>query len=203
MTDATPRRPAALRSREALLAAAHRTLAANPHASLTEVAADAGVGRATLYRHFPTRKHLIDTLVDAWRLDIETAYRGIDSAGTGADAVVAMTAATIGVMYRHRGVWANPDVQDRRHAVTPKATITDRWRVEIARGIADGTIRADLPVEWLMRGAFATVTAAVDGVADGTFTLDDAARFGASIVITGLSDPAQQPARRLQKRRRD
>ncbi|MEM7349156.1 MAG: helix-turn-helix domain-containing protein [Acidobacteriota bacterium] len=49
-------------SREALLAAATRILAANPGASLGDVAARAGVGRATLYRQFRSRDELIREL---------------------------------------------------------------------------------------------------------------------------------------------
>ena len=44
-----------LRNHAALLDAAAAVLAVDPSASLAEVAARAGLGRATLYRHFPTR----------------------------------------------------------------------------------------------------------------------------------------------------
>lgn len=49
----------ALRSRNALLEAGIEMLLANPKASLSEIALKAGVGRATLYRHFETREQLI------------------------------------------------------------------------------------------------------------------------------------------------
>ncbi|WDD97543.1 TetR/AcrR family transcriptional regulator [Thalassomonas actiniarum] len=54
--------PRANRSRQALLSAGIEVFLVNPHASLTEVAAFAGVGRATLYRHFETREQLIQEL---------------------------------------------------------------------------------------------------------------------------------------------
>lgn len=50
------------KARRALLDSATVLLAANPGASFIEVAQAAGVGRATLYRHFPTREDLIRTL---------------------------------------------------------------------------------------------------------------------------------------------
>lgn len=56
MRDSDPR---ASRSRNALLSAATDVLIRNPDASLSEIAAQAGVGRATLYRHFQTREHLL------------------------------------------------------------------------------------------------------------------------------------------------
>lgn len=48
----------ALRNRAALLDAAADVLAVAPHASLSEVATRAGLGRATLYRHFENRDAL-------------------------------------------------------------------------------------------------------------------------------------------------
>ncbi len=47
------------RSRESLLDAALGLLAENPSASLRDVAERAGVGRATLYRHFASREGLV------------------------------------------------------------------------------------------------------------------------------------------------
>ena len=49
----------AVRSRKALLNSAVELLLQNPLASLSQIAAHAGVGRATLYRQFETREQLI------------------------------------------------------------------------------------------------------------------------------------------------
>jgi AcrR family transcriptional regulator len=48
--------------RQAIQAAARRTLAADPAAPLAAVAAEAGVSRATLYRYFPSRASLLDAV---------------------------------------------------------------------------------------------------------------------------------------------
>jgi len=52
----------AIRSRKALLDAGIELLLQNPSASLTEIAAHAGVGRATLYRQFDSREQLVQAL---------------------------------------------------------------------------------------------------------------------------------------------
>ena len=65
MTEAeTPsRRSDATRNREQLLAVATRVIAsADGTPSMRAIAAEAGVGIATLYRHFPTRESLVDAV---------------------------------------------------------------------------------------------------------------------------------------------
>jgi serine phosphatase RsbU (regulator of sigma subunit) len=52
------RRRDAERNRERIVEAATRLLAQSPAASLTDIAAAAGVSRSTLHRHFPDRKRL-------------------------------------------------------------------------------------------------------------------------------------------------
>ena len=52
-----------MRNREALLEAATRTFAASvTEPSMRAIAREAGVGIATLYRHFPTREVLVDAV---------------------------------------------------------------------------------------------------------------------------------------------
>jgi AcrR family transcriptional regulator len=57
---ARPKRADAVRNRERVVAAAASVLAElGPDASIDDVAARAGVGRATVYRSFPTKDHLV------------------------------------------------------------------------------------------------------------------------------------------------
>jgi AcrR family transcriptional regulator len=63
--EARPLRADARRNRERLLAAADEAFAqAGTTASLEDIAQQAGVGIGTLYRHFPTRSHLVAALID-------------------------------------------------------------------------------------------------------------------------------------------
>jgi serine phosphatase RsbU (regulator of sigma subunit) len=57
--EAAPRRADALANRERILGAA-AALVGDRRTSMAEIAAAAGVGRATLYRHFPTRQALVE-----------------------------------------------------------------------------------------------------------------------------------------------
>ena len=65
MTEASPRalRADAARNRDTLLAVATRVFAAaDTEPSMRAIAREAGVGIATLYRHFPTRESLVDAV---------------------------------------------------------------------------------------------------------------------------------------------
>lgn len=65
MTEADARAPRAdaARNREMLLAAATRAFASSEaEPSMRAIAREAGVGIATLYRHFPTRESLVDAV---------------------------------------------------------------------------------------------------------------------------------------------
>lgn len=62
--EADGHRADALRNRAAILDAAAGVLADDPAASIAEVARQAGLGRATLYRHFPSREALREAIRD-------------------------------------------------------------------------------------------------------------------------------------------
>ncbi|OXM63915.1 TetR/AcrR family transcriptional regulator [Amycolatopsis vastitatis] len=66
MTDVKPMRADARRNYERLLEVAQRAFAEHGvEASLEDIARRAGVGIGTLYRHFPTRDALLETLLRA------------------------------------------------------------------------------------------------------------------------------------------
>src|SRR3954469_16341068 len=58
------RRADADRSVQAIRDAALEALAGDPEASMAEIARRAGVVRATLYAHFPTREALLDSAME-------------------------------------------------------------------------------------------------------------------------------------------
>jgi AcrR family transcriptional regulator len=73
---ALPRRADAVRNRERVVAAASAVFAERGvEASVPEVAARAGVGKATVYRSFPTKEHLIAAVAIERVADFERSLR--------------------------------------------------------------------------------------------------------------------------------
>ena len=62
--DTRRRRADAERNIEAILDAALRLFTASTNVSMTDIAHAAGVGRVTLYAHFPSREDLVDAVVE-------------------------------------------------------------------------------------------------------------------------------------------
>ena len=92
-----------LRSRRALLDAGVHALLQNPQASLSQIAQHAGVGRATLYRHFETREQLIQALAIESLEMTEQAMAPIKRQGlTGLKAIEAMFEAILPLANRYR-----------------------------------------------------------------------------------------------------
>jgi AcrR family transcriptional regulator len=72
----TPKRADAIRNRERVIAAARAVFAERGiEASVPEVAARAGVGKATVYRSFPSKEHLIAAVVIDRMEDFEARAR--------------------------------------------------------------------------------------------------------------------------------
>ena len=126
----------------AAIAAVHREGTRVPMAT---IAADAGVGIGTLYRHFPTREDLLSQLTHiSFEQVLVNAEAAASSAGTAAGALGLFIAAAIGqrnelVLPLHGGppsmVPATRAVQQQVHQVIQQI---------IDRGRADGSIRQDV-----------------------------------------------------------
>jgi len=143
-----PREPRsdAARNHEALVraatAAVHRE---GPHVPLATIAADAGVGIGTLYRHFPAREDLLNSLTHRSFEQVLSNVRAAERDGaTASDAVrrfidAAITQRNELVLPLHGGL-----------PVTAPETLAVRDQVHravqriIERGRADGTIGQDV-----------------------------------------------------------
>jgi TetR/AcrR family transcriptional regulator, mexCD-oprJ operon repressor len=160
-TSQPRRRADAERSIARILDAAIDALASDPDASMAEIARRAGVVRATIYVHFPTRDSLIEAVTER---AISEATQVIQAAEPGrgdpADALQRVTAAAWGALGRYHALVANntrlPHAElHRRHQ--PVLAILEPL---IERGQRDGTFRSDVSVAWHLAMILALVHAA-------------------------------------------
>jgi len=109
------RRADAERNREAVLDHAERLLSLDPAAGMAEIAAAARVGRATLYRHFPTREALIDAIVARALVDVEHAIAAsrLDE-GTASEALIRLIAALFEMSDRYRFLFVQETFEPAR-----------------------------------------------------------------------------------------
>ncbi|MDQ3895081.1 MAG: TetR family transcriptional regulator [Actinomycetota bacterium] len=142
-----PRQALQQRVAAAILEAAARVFAARgEQASMSDVAAAAGVARATLYRYFPSRQTLLDELAD---LAVNAAVARLASSRihevAPEEGITRAVRALVDVgdyfVVLVRELRANPGQLERRLA-EPLLALFER-------GQSTGDIRRDVPSSWL------------------------------------------------------
>lgn len=186
------RRADAQRSIEAILDAALAHLSRSAEVNIVEIARAAGVGRVTLYGHFPTREALVDAVVARAIAHTGQALDAVDlDSGPATAALARLATSSWQILNQHRQLM----VAGNRHLGAGRMRahhdqVMDRVRGLLARGQSEGDIRTDLPVDWLITTYYALLHAAADEVNAGRL---DAARAGhlvATTVTAALRPPA-------------
>lgn len=139
----------AVRNRAAILNAAADVLATTPGASLAEVAHRAGLGRATLYRHFENRDALLAAIRDEalTRATAALAGAGLEDCPVR-DGVRQAAAVLVPLGMRFRillaeGADADPEfLAARDQALAP-------LRQLVGRGVSTGELAAGTDPRWL------------------------------------------------------
>jgi AcrR family transcriptional regulator len=160
-TEARGRRADAERSIAQILEATVEALASDPEASMAEIARRAGVVRATVYVHFPTREALIAAVTERAIAEAEAVIAAAEpERGAPADAL----RRAIGAAWRTLGRY-HPlvEINTRRpHAEVhaQHGSVLAMLKPLIDRGRRDGTFRSDVPADWHLAMILALVHAA-------------------------------------------
>jgi TetR/AcrR family transcriptional regulator, mexCD-oprJ operon repressor len=175
-------------SSDSVAEAAARLLAVRPAASMAEVAAEAGISRATLFRRFPSRAALVEELgrraVQAYTAAVEAAR---PEEGPATEALrrllgqLARLAPGYGLLaLQPLGELVEADLLELGTAAD------DRVRRLVHRGQEAGEFRVDVPAEWVLSSVTWLVVAAADGVRLGRLASRDVERLLSATVIDGL-----------------
>ncbi|MFC5184188.1 TetR/AcrR family transcriptional regulator [Actinomadura harenae] len=202
----TRRRADAERNIAAILDAAADLLARAPDVGVGDIAKAAGVGRVTVYAHFPSREDLVRAVVARAIEESMTAVAAAaddttdaDHAADADDTVDAEEAfarlireswPTLGRYGRlhEAALRALPAEEVRGHHERPM----DAVRALIERGRSTGAFRTDLDTGWLVTTVYALLHAAADDVAAGTLDRDRAADVLQATLLSVLR-PASPP----------
>jgi AcrR family transcriptional regulator len=166
------RRSDAHRSVQAIRDAALDALAGDPDASMAEIARRAGLVRATIYAHFPTREALLDFVMEYAVSQVAEATAAAEpTRGEPRQALERVLRATWKQLGQFHALLAintsrlSAEELHRRHQPVMK-----HFAPLIERGQKDGTFRRDVPVTWHLAAMRAIVHAASAELRNGRLT---------------------------------
>ncbi|MGR6920843.1 TetR/AcrR family transcriptional regulator [[Actinomadura] parvosata] len=190
------RRADAERNIAAILEAGTRLLSADPTASVADIAKAAGVGRVTLYGHFPSREALVDAVLDhaVSIADGVLEDESIDTA-PAPEAMAGLLRSAWEILDRHRRLFLAADrvlatERIREHHEAPLRRV---GRL-IARGQRDGDFRDDLPLPWLVTAFFSIIHSAAQEREAGRLAPEEVADVLIKTMLSLLLPPAARPA---------
>ena len=145
--------------------------------SMADVAKAAGLGRVTVYAHFPTRADLVQALIQHAVTDAEQAMDStpIDPGEPADEALTRLIGASWHVLDRYRRLRTHavaeldPDHLNRQHD-----PIRRRLEKIIAAGRDQGRLRTDLPLDWMVATVFSLIHTAADEIQAGRLAADTA-----------------------------
>jgi AcrR family transcriptional regulator len=145
------RRADAERSVAAILDAAIDALADDPEASMAEIARRAGVVRATIYVHFPTREALVAAVTDRAMAEATEALRAaaLDH-GEPTEALTRMLTESWRILGRYHALVAiNARLAPERLRALHQPVLR-QIRPLLKRGQKSGAFNPELPIEWML-----------------------------------------------------
>jgi AcrR family transcriptional regulator len=192
-SKAPAKRADAQRSIAAILDAATESLSRNPDASVSEIAKVAGVGRVTLYGHFPSRADLVDA---AFAHAIEAGHDALEAVDLGGDPRLALA----------RLIESSWQLVDRfrslllaAQSVLPPGRIRalheepmQRVQQLIERGQEENVFRSDLPTSWLVGTMHSVMHNAADEINAGRLATDQAADCITATVLAAFTPPGHR-----------
>jgi AcrR family transcriptional regulator len=193
-TDASApkrRRADAERSIASITNAALEALASDPDVSMAEIARRAGVVRATIYMHFPTRESLLDAVMEHATGQVADAIREAEPGrGEPKEALERVLLATWRHLSLFHGILAiNMNRLSAKELRRRHLPMTTQIVPLLERGQAAGAFRSDVSAEWLIAAVRAIVHVASTELQAGRLTETDVERTMLTTALAAVSPP--------------
>jgi TetR/AcrR family transcriptional repressor of mexCD-oprJ operon len=186
------KRADAQRNIAAIVDAATECLTRDPAASTSEIAKAAGVGRVTLYGHFPSRADLVDAVFVRAIEGGEETLGQVDLSGDPREALARLIESSWHLVDQYRSLLiaaqdALPPGRVRELHADPMVRV-DRL---LERGRKDGVFRTDLPTSWLVSVMHNVMHGAADEILGGRLTPDKAAGYITATLLAAFTPPGE------------
>jgi AcrR family transcriptional regulator len=183
------RRADAERNIASITSAALNALASDPDVSMAEIARRAGVVRATIYMHFPTREALLDAVMEDATTQVADAIRSAEpERGEPREALERVLRATWHQLSQFHGVLGinikRLSAKELRRRHLP---MTTQFIPLLERGQAKGAFRSDVSAEWLIATIRAIVHVASLELQAGRLPEADVERVMLTTAIAAVS----------------
>jgi len=176
------------RTRAAILEAAADLIAERGgEVSMNDLAAAAGVGRATLYRYFPARESLVEALFLAALGELRSRLEGASLDVVPFEEGVARAARAFMAVGSRYLVLVREEAHVKELEVCEHevAEMGERLSALMRRGVEEGKVRPGISVEWLVSAFGSLVHAALEYAPEHGVGPEDAAALVTSQFLAG------------------
>jgi len=173
---------------DALIEAGFSVLNQNPKAALADIATAAGVGRATLHRHFSGRDDLIKAMsLRALQEMEQAADEASQDANSYSQALHNIFVAMIPLGTR---LWfvSQQHIHTSAEVEAEAARQEKDMRKAIRKAQQEGLFHPDCPLDWIVQSYDHIIHAAWEMVRQQRLTTDQAAQLGWQTLIQGLKN---------------
>ncbi len=177
-------------TRDAIIDAAIRLWSRNPGATFSEVALHAGVGRATLHRHFRNRDELLTVLAEICIEETNEAVAATIVQGESPRRQLqGMFEAVIPLGDRYSFLY-RVEIGDE-HTTAGYRRQLDQVAGLVGRLKSEGAVAADVPTAWVVAQIDQLIWSAWNEVASGRIAAADAANLATRTLLHGLGKEEQ------------
>jgi TetR/AcrR family transcriptional regulator, mexCD-oprJ operon repressor len=184
----TARRADAEQNMAKILDAAAACLCRSTTASVGEIAQAAGLGRVTVYGHFPSREALIEATLARLLEQGEAVLAGLDLSGDPRQALRTLIESS------WRLIADASAVLEAAQSTLPPERIRElharparRAEELIRRGQSEGAFRSDLPPTWLVSVLYHVLKGAAAEISSGRLDPSDAPHFIVATVLAAYA----------------